>query len=364
MTSSISSNESIDIPNGNHLGTKKNSVVLNSSKLSSKKTSSPVDQDNDTEARNSKRHKTSSDADVVRDPLDPPSSPLISMIKSAKRNEEELELLKQKLRNRIAEMRQKRKADQTAERKKQTQSEVPQASPAKRQRKERKRKSSEEKKETKKEEKRTESEEKRIESEEKRTESEGEAHSDADLTPKRISLDSSLDEADLQYSTFTFGPEKPVPTYLLPKRKKSNSKLLKEVEKNKAIAAADPEYETKMLYEAAVKRAKGERVRDDPQLLKKTLKREQKRKQKSAKDWQKRKNEQQSAMEEKQRQRSENIKQHIEKKRQQQLSTKPKDRPGFEGESFRKPRTNTSEKDKHNNQNSHRNSRSKSPNVR
>jgi len=69
-------------------------------------------------------------------------------------------------------------------------------------------------------------------------------------------------------------------------------------------------------------------------------------------------------MEEKQRQRSENIKQHIEKKRQQQLSTKPKDRPGFEGESFRKPRTNTSEKDKHNNQNSHRNSRSKSPNVR
>jgi len=42
-------------------------------------------------------------------------------------------------------------------------------------------------------------------------------------------------------------------------------------------------------------------------------------------------------MEEKQRQRSENIKQHIQQKREQKLSTKPKERPGFEGESVRKP---------------------------
>ncbi len=101
---------------------------------------------------------------------------------SVENNDEELDKLKQKLRARIAEMRAKRKADQTVERKRLKQiqqAELPVASPkAKR---ERKRKA---KKETKQE-----------AIGEKPAESDGDtSHSDADLTPKRIALDASLDE--------------------------------------------------------------------------------------------------------------------------------------------------------------------------
>lgn len=57
-----------------------------------------------------------------------------------------------------------------------------------------------------------------------------------------------------------------------------------------------PHYQPKVTHEAwksAMMRASGEKVLDDPKLLRKSLKKEQKRKEKSAKGWQERTQKQQ-----------------------------------------------------------------------
>jgi hypothetical protein len=114
-----------------------------------------------------------------------------------------------------------------------------------------------------------------------------------------------------------------LPLYLAQKqKKKKTAQLLKEAEANQARAETDEEFRKKMLLENALKRAKGEKVKDDPKLLKKTLKKEMAKKKKSAKEWAKRKKDLKKEMAEKQQQRSENIRQHLEAKKLSQLSHK------------------------------------------
>lgn len=97
--------------------------------------------------------------------------------------------------------------------------------------------------------------------------------------------------------------------------------------------------EEKDLWLNAKKKAHGEKVRDDTNLLKKTLKRKEKMKLKSSKEWNERKEGIQKGIEMKQKKREANLQKRIDGKGQKTkggkksggAKKKPKARPGFEG---------------------------------
>ena len=93
----------------------------------------------------------------------------------------------------------------------------------------------------------------------------------------------------------------------------------------------------KDLWLNAKKRAHGEKVRDDQNLLKKALKRKEHGKLKSEKEWNERKDGVKKGIESRERKRDENLKKRAEGKGQKGKSKgaqgkgKKKGRPGFEG---------------------------------
>ncbi|KAF2031070.1 hypothetical protein EK21DRAFT_100008 [Setomelanomma holmii] len=94
--------------------------------------------------------------------------------------------------------------------------------------------------------------------------------------------------------------------------------------------------EEKDLWLAAKKRAQGEKVFDDVNLLKKTLKRQEKQKSKSKQEWKERLTNVQEGKEKKQKKREENLKKRREEKGQKgkkkvKKPGKKVKRPGFEG---------------------------------
>lgn len=84
----------------------------------------------------------------------------------------------------------------------------------------------------------------------------------------------------------------------------------------------------------ARKRAHGERVKDDTSLLKKALKRQEKQKSKSGKEWDNRVEGVRSSQEAKQKKRTENLQKRKDEKQGNKSGSKKVKRPGFEG-SFR-----------------------------
>lgn len=125
---------------------------------------------------------------------------------------------------------------------------------------------------------------------------------------------------------------------------------LEAAEKKRArIAGLDDEkradIEEKELWLQARKRAHGEKVRDDTSLLKKTLKRKEKAKKKSEKEWTERKEGVSKSIAMKQKKREENIQKRKDEKGSKgkgkgkgksagKGKPKVKSRPGFEGRSF------------------------------
>lgn len=96
--------------------------------------------------------------------------------------------------------------------------------------------------------------------------------------------------------------------------------------------------EEKDLWLNAKKKAHGERIRDDTSLLKKTLKRKEKQKKKSEKEWSERKEGVEKGKAMKQKKREENLQKRKDgkgvkggKKVAKKAGKKPKSRPGFEG---------------------------------
>ncbi|KAJ3706475.1 hypothetical protein LUZ61_010180 [Rhynchospora tenuis] len=118
------------------------------------------------------------------------------------------------------------------------------------------------------------------------------------------------------------------------KRKKKLSKE-KELERAKRLEEVkkDPEKGKKISWKSAVSKAAGEKVHDDPKLLKQSIKRDKKRQQKNAEKWKERERTVAKAKAEKQSKRSDNIKERIHQKRMRKIEKREKKlmRPGFEG---------------------------------
>ncbi|KAJ1699094.1 hypothetical protein LUZ63_007606 [Rhynchospora breviuscula] len=118
------------------------------------------------------------------------------------------------------------------------------------------------------------------------------------------------------------------------KRKKKLSKE-KELERAKRLeeVKTDPEKGKKVSWKAAVSKAAGEKVHDDPKLLKQSIKREKKRQEKNKQKWRERKETVAKAKAEKQSKRSENLKERIHQKKMRKIEKREKKlmRPGFEG---------------------------------
>lgn len=107
------------------------------------------------------------------------------------------------------------------------------------------------------------------------------------------------------------------------------TKLQLEMQDNKK----GQEFALKHSWKVALNRASGEKVFDDPNLLKRSIKKEQHQQQKRSKKWSERKETERKAVEEKQQKRTEHIKEHKQQKKERKIAKREKKllRPGFEG---------------------------------
>ncbi|KAG0794297.1 hypothetical protein G6F57_007684 [Rhizopus arrhizus] len=157
---------------------------------------------------------------------------------------------------------------------------------------------------------------------------------------KQRSADSIKMDGDVFFGKLSVGKEqqkkKKGPTdaktqLKLVEAKKEKLEKLKHDDKSKAQELLEKEEWNKVLSLAT-----GEKLKDDPKLLKKTIKRQEKQKTKSAQEWRKRTDKQKMDEKKAIKKREENIKAKIEEKKLKKkgIKAKPnkkKARPGFEG---------------------------------
>ncbi|CAL4968102.1 unnamed protein product [Urochloa decumbens] len=117
------------------------------------------------------------------------------------------------------------------------------------------------------------------------------------------------------------------------KRRIKNKK--KELEQAKRLQEAkqDPEKANKIAWDTARRRAAGEKVHDDPKLIRESLKKDEKRQQKHAAQWRERQRTVDKQKREKQQKRTENIRERAHQKKMRKIEKREKKlmRPGFEG---------------------------------
>jgi len=149
-------------------------------------------------------------------------------------------------------------------------------------------------------------------------------------------------DTELKFSTFDFSTGRPLPSYLakrraplnvLLKKAEAQKKELEDLKKNQR-----DQIHSKKVFEKLLQKAQGEKIRDNPTLLKKTMKRKQKQKAKSAAQWKERKDTVTRHQQEKQQKRTENIRNRKLNKGKKAKDQKPTrkerkegNRPGFEG---------------------------------
>ncbi|KAI3812149.1 hypothetical protein L1987_16855 [Smallanthus sonchifolius] len=119
-------------------------------------------------------------------------------------------------------------------------------------------------------------------------------------------------------------------------KKVKRASKLKELEKAKKLKEAREEnvvVATKHSWKAATEKAMGVKVHDDPKLLKRSLQKEKKRREKSAGKWKERVESQEKMREEKQAKRRGNIEERANQKKMRKIAKREKKlmRPGFEG---------------------------------
>ncbi|KAI3812176.1 hypothetical protein L1987_16883 [Smallanthus sonchifolius] len=120
------------------------------------------------------------------------------------------------------------------------------------------------------------------------------------------------------------------------KKKVKKTSKLKELEKAKKLKEAKKEnmvVATKHSWKSATEKAMGVKVHDDPKLLKRSLQKEKKRREKSAGKWKDRAETQEKMREEKQAKRRGNIEERANQKKMRKIAKREKKlmRPGFEG---------------------------------
>ncbi|CAM6103698.1 unnamed protein product [Calypogeia fissa] len=153
---------------------------------------------------------------------------------------------------------------------------------------------------------------------------------------KKKPKEPEVDPAELEFSRVKMGLENSVVGLGRKRRKETKEDLLEKAIKLQE-KMQDPEKGgeviTKHSWSSAVSRAAGEKVLDNPKLLKNSMKREQQQKVKSSKKWKERKALEKKASSEKQKTRKENISQRIQSSKERAIAKREKKlmRPGFEG---------------------------------
>lgn len=121
------------------------------------------------------------------------------------------------------------------------------------------------------------------------------------------------------------------------KRKVSKQKELERAKKFEELKKTDPEkgeaVAKRQAWKAALDRASGAKVHDDPKLLQKSINKEKKKQKKSAEKWKDRIQTRDQLKAEKQQKRSEHIAERIHEKKMRKIAKREKKlmRPGFEG---------------------------------
>ncbi|KAL5232438.1 hypothetical protein ABZP36_031214 [Zizania latifolia] len=115
--------------------------------------------------------------------------------------------------------------------------------------------------------------------------------------------------------------------------KKNSKKAALEQAKRIQQAKEDPKKATKLAWDLATRRAAGEKVHDDPKLIKESMKKDKKRQQKHAEQWKERQKMVDKQKKEKQSKRTENIRERAHQKKMRKIEKREKKlmRPGFEG---------------------------------
>ncbi|KAH7618408.1 hypothetical protein NADE_000601 [Nannochloris sp. 'desiccata'] len=151
--------------------------------------------------------------------------------------------------------------------------------------------------------------------------------------------DGNVGGAGLTFSKVDFGNGASNSDRRKGKHKLSKAELLQEAEKRQAQQGAGGgggargEGEEQEAWGAALKRAQGEKVFDDPKLLRKSMKKEAKMKQKKSKVWNERLEKQKEGQEAKQAKRRTNLQRRVDAKKEAKKAKREKKllRAGFEG---------------------------------
>lgn len=117
------------------------------------------------------------------------------------------------------------------------------------------------------------------------------------------------------------------------KRRIKNKRKALEQAKRMQQAKEDPEKASKTAWDVATRRAAGEKVHDDPKLIRESIKKDKKRQQKHADQWKERQKTVDKQRKEKQKTRTENIRERAHQKKMRKIEKREKKlmRPGFEG---------------------------------
>ncbi|PHT56236.1 hypothetical protein CQW23_04722 [Capsicum baccatum] len=117
------------------------------------------------------------------------------------------------------------------------------------------------------------------------------------------------------------------------KKKVSKAKELERLKRLEEVKREDRTLADKEAWKAAEKKAMGVKVYDNPKLLKESMKRERRRKEKSSEKWKERIETTEKLMKERQQKRRDNIAGKVKEKKMRKIAKREKKlmRPGFEG---------------------------------
>ncbi|KAI3447318.1 hypothetical protein Pfo_003983 [Paulownia fortunei] len=157
---------------------------------------------------------------------------------------------------------------------------------------------------------------------------------DGGQSEKGAHLDEDEDgEEIIEYGKVRLGDEDEGKHVKKQKKKLSKGKELERAKRSQEVKRENPGVAERESWKAATSRAMGVKVHDDARLIKESMKREKRKKEKNAEKWKERVETQEKMKDERQRKRKENIVGRINDKKMRKIAKREKKlmRPGFEG---------------------------------